>query len=252
MTVPDLFRRLVDDAAVFPPGDAPLPDALAAYAERRGDQRDLVGSLVVRDTDLPLLRGFAGPVSVVVTGGAGQLAGPVALCERLGLALAGVEIALRDLDDLGGNARRVTTAAADLGDVPLFVELPRGPGEASWLAAADEVAGAGHRLKFRTLDLPTPVLAGWIDAALDRETPFKATAGLHHAVRHAQGHGFLNVLAATAALWDGGSVDDAVAVLDSPEPPVPDARARRWFTSFGSCSITEPYDDLRTMGLLDE
>ena len=51
-------------------------------------------------------------------------------------------------------------------------------------------AEAGLRLKFRTGGLeasafPTAeVLAGWIDAALDRETPFKCTAGLHNAVRH--------------------------------------------------------------------
>lgn len=252
MSVPKTFRRLVDDAARFPPGDAPLAEAAAAYAERSGDARDLVGTFVVRDTDLPELRDCAAPLSVVVTGGAGQLAGPVGLCDRLGLELAGVEIALRDLDDLAGNARRVVAAAADLGDVPVFVELPQGPGEASWLAAADEVASAGFRLKFRTLDLPAPVLAAWVDAALDRETPFKCTAGLHHAVRHADGHGFLNVLAATAALWDGGSVDDAVAALESPAPAVPDAAARRWFASFGSCSVSEPLEDLRQLGLLDE
>ena len=27
------------------------------------------------------------------------------------------------------------------------------------------------------------------------------------------------------------------------------ARARRWFTSFGSCSVTEPLDDLIALGL---
>ena len=33
--LPEPFRGLVDDAAVFPPGDAPLPEALAAYVGRR-------------------------------------------------------------------------------------------------------------------------------------------------------------------------------------------------------------------------
>ena len=27
--------------------------------------------------------------------------------------------------------------------------------------------------------------------------------------------------------------------------------ARRWFTSFGSCSVREPLDDLLTLGLLE-
>ncbi len=28
-------------------------------------------------------------------------------------------------------------------------------------------------------------------------------------------------------------------------------RGRRWFTSFGSCSVREPLDDLTTLGLLE-
>jgi hypothetical protein len=28
--------------------------------------------------------------------------------------------------------------------------------------------------------------------------------------------------------------------------------ARRWFTSFGSCSVTEPLDDLITLGLTEQ
>ena len=69
---------------------------------------------MLRDTDLPLVRGVQVPLSVVVTGGAGQLAGPAGLCRRLGLDLAGLEIALRDLDDLAGNARRVVAALDEL------------------------------------------------------------------------------------------------------------------------------------------
>ena len=30
------------------------------------------------------------------------------------------------------------------------------------------------------------------------------------------------------------------------------AAARRWFTSFGSCSITEPLDDLIALGLVED
>ena len=81
-------------------------------------------------------------------------------------------------------------------------------------------------------------LARWIDAALDRETPFKGTAGLHRAVRHdPEGggmHGFLNVLVATQVLWDGGSVADATHVLRQRDGGALAAAeigsARRWFT----------------------
>jgi hypothetical protein len=266
---PAEWRGLVDDAAIFPPGDVPLHDATAAHTARRGEwYADLVGSFVIRDTDLPLVRGFGAPLSVVVTGGAGQLAGPLGAAARLGLHVAAVEIAVRDVDDPVGNVRRIDAAlrAADV-DVPLFVELP-GPATATWLAAADEVAACGHRLKLRLGNVDhdlvpdSATVAAWIDAALDRETRFKATAGLHRAVRHEPegggAHGFLNVLAATRTLWDGGTVADAAATLEQRDGAALAAgladggveAARRWFTSFGSCSVTEPLDDLVSLGLV--
>ena len=101
-------------------------------------------------------------------------------------------------------------------------------------------------------------LAGWIDAALDRETAFKCTAGLHRAVRHTgadgfEHHGFLNILDATGRAFDGASREEVVAVLEDRElrtTPEQVARGRRWFTSFGSCSVAEPLADLRELGLI--
>jgi hypothetical protein len=274
------WSGLVDDAAIFPPGDAPLPEAIAAYVARDAEHgAGLVGTFVLRDTDLPQVRDFSAPLSVVVTGGAGQVDGPAALSTRRGLSLAGLEIALRDLDDLAGNARRVT-AAVDAAraagslpeETPVYVEMPIDASEHGWLAAADEVAAAELRLKFRTGGLDAAAfpsvatLARWIDAALDRETPFKCTAGLHHAVRHTSPddglahHGFLNVLLATRSAFEGdgaAAVEEQLAETDGTRlaDQVRDlgddlARARRWFGSFGSCSVEEPLADLRELGLV--
>ena len=145
-----------------------------------------------------------------------------------------------------------------------------GPPPPPGSAAADEVAACGHRLKLRLGNVDhdlvpdSATVAAWIDAALDRETRFKATAGLHRAVRHdpegGGAHGFLNVLAATRTLWDGGSVDDATAQLEQRDGAALSAgladggvaAARRWFTSFGSCSVTEPLDDLIALGLVED
>jgi hypothetical protein len=151
------------------------------------------------------------------------------------------------------------------------VEIPSSCSEPGWLAAADAVAAAEHRLKFRTGGLaahafPTaPTLSRWIDAALDRETPFKCTAGLHRAVRHTSSegfehHGFLNVLVATRLAFDGAPGGEVVTLLEQREPAVlvetardlDLAGARRWFTSFGSCSVSEPLEDLLALGLLDD
>ena len=179
------FDAFVDDAASLPPQEVPIHEATAAFASR--DRGPGLGAFVVRDTDLPLVRGFAGPLAVVVTGGAGQVAGPAGLCTRLGLHLARIEITLRDLDDLPGNARRVVAAVDDARaagslaeETAVHVEMPAAPAGAGWLAAADEVAAADLRL---TLPPPVdgPALLGWIDAALDRELPF-ACRGLRHAV----------------------------------------------------------------------
>jgi hypothetical protein len=294
-TIPAAFCSLVDDAAVFPPGNAPLTEALSAHrSHRAAAYADLVGPFVVSDVALPDLLDVIraeGPVdplavSVVVTGGAGAIEPAVRWAARAEeLRLAAVELRLRDEEDLPRNARRVTTvvdqlrAAGDLGhDVPVYVEPPRvvGPQPAtSWLGALDEVAAMDLRLKLRTGGVSadafpgTDELATCIDAALDRELPFKCTAGLHNALRHRDEetgfdhHGFLNVLAATRAALDGASVPAVTEVLATTDPgAVRDAldtagsdglvSARRWFTSFGSCSVLEPLEDLIDLDLLPD
>lgn len=264
--LPEQWRALVDDAAVFPPGNAELADALTAYADREREWwSDLVGSFVVTDTALGSVPAGV-PVSVVLTSGAGAVDGVAALATRKGLGLRGLEVAVRDADDPVGNVRRIDAAAraAEL-DVPVFIEVP-GPATPAWLAAADEVAACDHRLKLRLGNVDHQLIpdaatvAAWIDAALDREVRFKATAGLHRAVRHdpegGGAHGFLNVLAATQALWDGGSADDAAAVLEQRDGAAlagtDVSSARRWFSSFGSCSVTEPLEDLIALGLVPD
>jgi hypothetical protein len=108
-------------------------------------------------------------------------------------------------------------------------------------------------------------VAGWIDAALDRETPFKCTAGLHHAIAHRdhatgfEHHGFLNVLLATRQAFDGATQAEVATLLADhyPNDLVALARtsdlvgARRWFTSFGCCEVREPLDDLVGLGLIE-
>lgn len=274
------WRGLVDDAAIFPPGDAPLAEATARHLARRAQPgADLVGTFVARDTDLPALKATPLALSVVVTGGAGQVAGMATLARKLHVAVEGVELALRDPGDPVGAARRVATAVdvarseGQLDDhVPIHIEILPDCSPGAWLAAADEVAAQEFRLKFRTGGLEATAfpsartLAGWIDAALDRETPFKCTAGLHHAVRHTgpaesggfEHHGFLNVLVATRLAFDGAAPNEVVEVLERRDGAALAAEARdldlagarRWFTSFGSCSIDEPLEDLVALGLV--
>ena len=102
-----------------------------------------------------------------------------------------------------------------------------------------------------------------ICACRDRELPFKLTAGLHHAVRHADPetgfvhHGFLNVLAgALAAVRDEAEVADVAELLADHRPgaagrdgPASDRTIQRpLWVGFGSCSIDEPLTDLARLG----
>ncbi|HXH79263.1 hypothetical protein [Nocardioides sp.] len=275
--VPPLWSGFFDDAAVFPPGNAALPDAVAAFRARQDEwYADLVASLVVTDERVPAVADPEIPLSIVVTGGAGAIAGALRLAAKAGNPVAGLEIALRDPDDLAGNARRVV-AAVDAAradgllddETPVFVELPAADVTHGWESAADEVAAAELRLKFRTGGMEAHLfpraaqVVAWINAALDREVAFKCTAGLHNAVRHRdpetgfEHHGFLNVLVATQRLSDG--TPDPVADLEERDPhalldraaEVDLAKARRWFTGIGSCSILEPLTDLTALGLME-
>jgi hypothetical protein len=297
-STPGYLRGLVDDAAIFPPGNAPLDEAVRANRTlgQRTPHAGLVGTFVVDDRRLPdlgrvvenaradLVPGLEEPlpVSVVVTGGAGALEPAVRWTQAAGLDLAGLEIAVRDsaTGELTHNARRILAAVdalvagGSLDEVPVYVEMPRlygSPPTPDWFGALDELAAGELRLKLRTGGedadaFPEPhELAGCIDAALDREMAFKCTAGLHHAVRNrdaASGfeqHGFLNVLLATRAALDGSSVDDVAGVLVETDAgaltgrvePASLEAARRWFRSFGSCSVQEPLDDLAALGLLE-
>ena len=289
-TIPTWLHGLVDDAAIFPPGNVPLDRAVAEHrAHRASEYADLVGGFVVSDVRLPELLDVLDDaparevepvetplaINLVVTGGAGAIEPAVRWASRTPLLrLEVLECALRDEDDLAHNARRVGAALdaleEELADVTVYVEPPRVVDwpSAGWLAAADELALRELPLKLRTGGVtadafPTPAeLAASIAAALDRELSFKCTAGLHHALRQADPetgfthHGFLNVLAATRVCLDGGdtvaalTVSEAEALLEGLDDGTLE-RTRRWFTAFGSCSILEPHDDLVELGLID-
>lgn len=219
-------------------------------------------------------------INLVVTGGAGAIEPAVTWLGRSeGLTLRAVEFALRDEDDLAHNARRLARVVDSLEEalegVMVFAEppMPRGGPTHGWLSALDELATQGISCKFRTGGLSedlfpsSATLAACITSVLDRELPFKCTAGLHQAGCHVDAetgfrhHGFLNVLLATQASLAGGDLAEVAGVLETNDAatlaslvsadPGEAARTRRWFTSFGSCSVLEAHEDLVGLGLLD-
>jgi hypothetical protein len=261
--IPPLFAGFCDDAAVFPPGLAPLPDAVAAHDRyATAWYSDLVGPLVVAAPALAALTDVLGarrtplPLAVTLPGGPAQLAGVLDAVPALPVDLAALEIAVP-----AGRGPDEVLAAVSGAPAPVFVEIPRDDRRDPLLRA---LAGTGHRAKVRTGGVRADLypdeaeLAAAIRAAVEAGVPFKATAGLHHAVRNTdpatgfEQHGFLNLLLAAAdpdrgevllAERDGEVVAARVRELD---PGV--VRAR--FVSFGTCSITDPLTELAGLGLL--
>lgn len=292
--VPTFLRAFVDDAAVFPPASIALDQAVEEHrSHSTSEYADLVGGFVVSDVMVADLANAMSsrstdangegvlPVNLVVTGGAGAIAPAVTWVGRSdGIELCALEFALRDEDDLAHNASRLLrvldSLEEELDGIAVFAEppMPRGALTHGWLSAVDELASREIALKFRTGGLtadlfPSPAqLASCIEAALDRELPFKCTAGLHHAVRHrdertgCEHHGFLNVLLATRASLDGDGQDEVARLLADTDgaalaarlsaDPEQAARTRRWFRSFGSCSVREAHEDLVGLELLGE
>jgi hypothetical protein len=124
----------------------------------------------------------------------------------------------------------------------------------SWRDSVPAVVGAlaaiGARAKLRCGGAAIPSVeqvALVIACCREARVPFKATAGLHHAVRRGEEHGFLNLMAAVTA--PRGRLEGVLAEEDPAALEVEDA-SRDLFDGFGSCSWREPVDDLRALGLL--
>ncbi|GIE47408.1 hypothetical protein Ani05nite_09420 [Amorphoplanes nipponensis] len=263
---PRLFAGLLDDAAVFPPGNVPMPDAVRAYRERRA--LPLLGAFICALPRWGELREqlTAGPplrVALTVPGGAADLPAAIALARaepRVELAALEVPATAAGLAVLANTADR---------PVPVYVELPWADVDATTVAA---LVDAGLRLKIRTGGLAAAAfpaeqqLAEVLRTAVRGGVAFKLTAGLHDPIRHRdpatgfEHHGYLNVLLATARALAGGDVLAALADQDGARVAgavaaigdAPAERIRRHFISFGTCSVTEPVDGLLRHGLLPE
>ena len=271
--MPSLFAGLVDDAAVFPPGSAPVPAAVVAHRQHREAwYSPLVGPLLVPVDDIDELRPLLDPgerLGVGIIGDVPRVASVLPV-DFLDVRQVEAPVAKRGEDPLPGLSNLLAIATA-FPTLDLYAEVPLTWGLLSALDAMAEARAGGVRVaaKFRTGGLaaelfPTPVeLAAVICACRDRGLPFKLTAGLHRAIRHNDPetgfthHGFLNILAAAMAADDGAEVVTVAERLGAtdPVPLIEAVRPRRsakrpLWTGFGSCSVLEPLGDLRALGLL--
>lgn len=293
-----LLGSLIDYAGLYPPAELPMRAAVAGYGSNRsGEEAWMLGRFV-----LPLARleefehafdelharDRAKPWPLAVTSGRNLDVDAMKIVDfnekhgdegRRDATIEAIDLKVHGLEDIA--------AAADVLAEPAeqYFEVAIGSDPTDWVAA---VARAGGRAKVRaggiTADLFPSVrdLGRFLEACATEAVPFKATAGLHHAVRSAHHvtadrqspavtmHGFLNLfLAAALAFRYGARGEDLESVLgeESSDAFVFDgagvivkgrrvtcediASARQSFAlSFGSCSFDEPTSELRALGIL--
>lgn len=263
------FRCFFDDAAVFPPGKAPLARAVADHLARRGTPLgEYVGPLVLPTDQLAGAAEFADgrdlAVSAVVPAGGLDACLAVASALPAGTRVTALELktAAEVADDLNDDLAAAREARSDQ---TVWIELPANLIDEQALGL---LGRHGVGLKFRTGGLtadlfPSPdTLARVIELTTAAGIPFKLTAGLHRAMRYHDDStgfdhfGFANVAAATAVARAGGSRRSILEQLQSDDAAaiaalLADDSWRRGFVSFGTCSITEPLATLVDLGLVD-
>ena len=240
-----MLERLIDHAALFPPASMSLEEALAEDRRARGSAHAFVlNRFVVPAGKLGELPADHPALSVVLSSAEdAQLVAGANGVEAVELVLDGPRPRPADL--------LAAYRALEPLDVETYFELLFDDGWCDSVPAAiGAIAAVGGRVKLRCGGAFTPSVeqvALVIAACREAGVPFKCTAGLHHAVRRGEEHGFLNVLAATTAPL--GGIGAVLAEEDAAALDVAGAD-RKLFVGFGSCSWKEPVDDLVALGLL--
>jgi hypothetical protein len=199
------------------------------------------------------------------------------LCTSLKATVEAVEVRASSAEEVDRLSKMIPRELATYFEIPLK--------NCAELIAA--IGKSGRRAKIRTGGetadkFPTPEeVIEFIRLCAGARVPFKATAGLHHPLRSvhrltyqpdspsAMMHGFLNVFLVSAFLRAGMDPKLAVQLLEEQSQDAfhldsdgiswrehrlrreEIAEARRDFAiSVGSCSFTEPIEDLRSLHLL--
>ena len=246
-----LLAGLIDHAALFPPASLPMDAAIEVDRAARATPYAwmLHRFLVPASRLVELPEGFDPPLGVIVD------------VDELPPLSPQVEVV---------EARLERAHATEGVDARVFLEVWPGD-EAKLDAVAERGAGAKVRCGGATPELfPSPAeLARFVCGCHDRGLAFKATAGLHHPLREGIVHGFLNLLAAAVLAHAGAderdlaevlaeedaaafAVDDEVFAFHGHEFGAEQIAATRegLFTGYGSCSFSEPVEDLRALRIL--
>lgn len=278
-----LLRDCIDYAGLFPPAALRLATTVRNYeAYRDGSDAWALGRLVLPAKNLMEIvqqwPEFASgwPISLLLGGDYGA---EIREAMGLGIRLEMVECRPARVEHINEIRRRLPSETRLFIEAPLSVELDD---------VLHAVANAGACAKIRTGGItaeaiPTATdVAAFLVSCARSGLMFKATAGLHHAVRgvfrladdesapRATMHGYINFFVAAALAREGRDeslvrtalIDENRAAFHAGED-VLGWRGYEWTTaqvtelrrsfagSFGSCSFEEPLEEMRGMGWLD-
>jgi hypothetical protein len=286
------LHSLVDYAGLFPPAALPMDAAVANYAAyRRAPEAWVLGRFVVPVSRLGEMAdamraagepGAAHPWHVSALVGE-DLAGDLDAVRAFNAGAHGAFVDALEVKAGTVEAIRAVAARAPR-EMKTYVEIPSSADPRDLVVA---IAAAKLRAKIRTGGVtaaaipPVEDVARFLRACYSAGAAFKATAGLHHAVRgehaltyepgapRAVMHGFLNVFLAAAFHYNGLTVRDTTDLLTAgsfDDVVFADDRLawrdyvvtltelssvrRRLAVAFGSCSFREPVDELTSMGFL--
>ena len=277
-----LLAGLVDDAGLFPPEQLPMAGALARH---RADGLSVSAGRSMLTARFLCPTSRLGELRKALPEPGPRDGGPVRLGLILDTGLDGLHAALAEaagdprlaveLFEVPAPSTDAVSAALEafVGvDVPVYLEGPRDPGWVESIGAWREAGGLrGAKVRCggaRPELFPSPQeLAAFLCACAEAAVNFKATAGLHGAVRHRDDHtgfvhhGFLNVVLATVRAAAKAPIEEVAGVLQSTDEAalVAEARAvsgragllaRALFRAYGSCSTAEPQEEAARLGLL--
>jgi len=277
-----LLDGAIDYAGLFPPAGLDLPTAARNYAAyREGELSWALGRFVLQASRLPELQKCAGTglagwgISLLIEA---ESTDDVRMVCDAGAVVDAIECRVSDVEQIAAVRNAIPER------INIYFEIPAEQDTAGWIAA---VSDAGARAKLRTGGVTadaipsSSTIASFISHCAAAGVAFKATAGLHHPLRSQQSltyradapqavmHGYVNIFFAAALLHMGADKRTALDVLEDESPDSwrcdTDAihwrdesvsadqmlKARNEFAiGFGSCSFTEPLQELYAMGWL--
>jgi hypothetical protein len=297
-----LLSGLIDYAGLFPPESRTMERAVEGFRDARALQSWMMDRFIVPERLLEELAPFLDgepepwPLAVVMDTPFGDWSRgfadnarsfevvALAMRDTARFEIAEIRIPTEHVTDpaLGAMLASIRVSLDPIFDTVLFevalgddweADLPRQLQAISEAAAGAKIRCGGAAAEH----FPTPSQVGtFISTCAELGLAFKATAGLHHPLRHWDGHpgvmrhGFLNITGAAVLAHALGLGKDELSEIVAEEDPAAFELAEgsfRWrhraataseierartrlMLGYGSCNFTEPVADLVELGWL--